>query len=145
MNPVSSPMTFTADTSDRAPPFAGGWRGALDRRWHPVELASMIVGFVVFWPIGLAILGWKKWTGAARSLSTGHGNEPTLGHDTGNSAFEAFKRSELERLEAERQKLHQAEADFGHYLERLKQARDREEFDRFMGERADGQAGRPAA
>ena len=35
------------------------WRGALDRRWHPMELASMIVGFVLFWPIGLAILGWK--------------------------------------------------------------------------------------
>ena len=29
--------------------------------WRPLELAAMITGFVVFWPIGLAILGLKFW------------------------------------------------------------------------------------
>jgi hypothetical protein len=141
-------MTYAPTPADRTAPFAGGWRGAIDRRWHPVELASMIVGFVLFWPIGLAILGWKKWTGAGRSRRDDRQSPDVsrgLGSDTGNSAFEAFKQAELARLEAERLKLHQAQADFGAYLERLKQARDREEFDRFMGERSEGQANRPVA
>lgn len=127
--------SFASSAFERPHAFAGSFRGAADRRWHPIELASMIVGFVVFWPIGLAILAWKKWTGAGLADRPDQGLPLALGADTGNSAFEAFKRAELDRLEAERQKLHQAQAEFGDYLERLKQARDREEFDRFMGER----------
>ena len=29
--------------------------------WHGWEIALMLVGFVVFWPIGLAILFWILW------------------------------------------------------------------------------------
>lgn len=29
--------------------------------WHPVELIAMIIGFIVWWPIGLGILGLKLW------------------------------------------------------------------------------------
>jgi hypothetical protein len=30
-------------------------------RWRPLELVAMVLGFIVFWPIGLAILGFKIW------------------------------------------------------------------------------------
>ena len=36
------------------------WRSAR-ASWHPVELIAMILGFMIFWPIGLAILGLKMW------------------------------------------------------------------------------------
>jgi Protein of unknown function (DUF2852) len=29
--------------------------------WKPVEILAMVVGFIVFWPIGLGVLGWKFW------------------------------------------------------------------------------------
>src|ERR1700732_3615494 len=29
--------------------------------WKPVEILAMVLGFIVFWPIGLAVLGWKYW------------------------------------------------------------------------------------
>jgi hypothetical protein len=126
----------------RLPPFAGSWRGAAVRRWHPMELVAMIVGFVIFWPAGLAILAWKKWTGATPGeRNVRHGAE--LERNTGNSAFEDFKRAELARLEDERRKLVDAQAEFGDFLDRLKRARDREEFERFMTERR-GPAGQPA-
>ncbi len=35
--------------------------------WRPVELVAMILGFVLFWPVGLAILGFKLW-----QMSCGH-------------------------------------------------------------------------
>lgn len=29
--------------------------------WKPLELVAMILGFIVFWPIGLMIVFWKIW------------------------------------------------------------------------------------
>ncbi|MDE2363171.1 MAG: DUF2852 domain-containing protein [Hyphomicrobiales bacterium] len=42
-------------------PQAYGRRGRRCGRWRPVELLAMILGFIVFWPIGLAILFLKIW------------------------------------------------------------------------------------
>ncbi|MGQ3354907.1 MAG: DUF2852 domain-containing protein [Phreatobacter sp.] len=135
-------MSCLHQTSPRMPAFHGGWRGAAERRWHPVELAAMIVGFVLFWPIGLAILAWKKWMGDAPRRRDRH--QVLLGpSDTGNVAFEDYKRQELERLEAERRRLFEAQDEFAAYLDRLKRSRDRAEFDQFMSERA--ASPRPAA
>ncbi len=29
--------------------------------WHPAELIAMVIGFIIWWPIGLAILALKMW------------------------------------------------------------------------------------
>jgi hypothetical protein len=29
--------------------------------WKPVEILAMVLGFIVFWPIGVGVLGWKFW------------------------------------------------------------------------------------
>ena len=43
------------------------WAGARWRRsgsrWTAFEIIAMVLGFIVFWPIGLAILGYKFWQG----------------------------------------------------------------------------------
>lgn len=122
-------------------PFEGGVRGPADRRWHPAELAAMIVGFVIFWPIGLMILAWKKWFGLRDAVEGQRAIPQTLATFSGNSAFEDYKQAELRRLEDEYQRLAGEQAAFADYLDRLKQAKDREEFERFMTER---RAMRPA-
>ena len=39
------------------------WRAANGRsHWTAFELVVMVLGFMVFWPIGLAILIYKMWT-----------------------------------------------------------------------------------
>ena len=30
-------------------------------RWRPREVAAVVLGFIVFWPIGLGLLMWKLW------------------------------------------------------------------------------------
>jgi hypothetical protein len=30
-------------------------------RWRPLEIAAVVLGFIVFWPLGLAMLLWKLW------------------------------------------------------------------------------------
>ena len=48
---------------------------------------------------------------------------------TGNSAFDAYKTDTLARLERE-------QGEFESFLERLRDAKDKSEFDQFMDERA---------
>jgi hypothetical protein len=124
-----------------------GHQGGLHRAWRrttwtPWEIALMVTGFVVFWPVGLAILFWILWTkrhgtptwfGRLAGAAGAFGAQ--AGGASGNSAFEEWKRSELERLEQERRKLAEAEQDFAAFLDQLKRARDREEFDRFTAAR----------
>jgi hypothetical protein len=129
------------------------------RGFQPVELVAMILGFVFFWPIGLAILVFKlcggqfpRFAGAewqdgpwasgsswARNFwggSTSSGWQGWSGSRGSNEAFEDYKRSTLERLEAERRKLAEEERAFADFLRELRRARDREEFDRFMQSRS---------
>lgn len=58
------------------------------------------------------------------SMSTGAGTSGT----SGNAAFDAYREETLKRLEEEQRA-------FGDFMERLKRARDQEEFERFMAER----------
>jgi hypothetical protein len=111
------------------------------QRWEPWEIALMVSGFVVFWPAGLAILTWILWRHSGQPvprlalLERLRGRPLTGLRPHANSAFEDWKRGELDRLEQERRRLAQAEQDFSDFLDQLKRARDREEFDRFMAAR----------
>ena len=146
----------------------GPWaRGCAGGRWTPVELIAMVLGFMVFWPIGLAILGFKYWqrkTGGAdlqtvvagayenaRSAMGGFQWQSQAAQpqrawsaapwargfttSTGNAAFDEWKSTEISRLEEERRKLETAHKEFADWLESVRRAKDREEFDRFMNER----------
>ena len=46
-------MTHTA-TATRSCIKRGG-------RWNPFNIVLMILGFVIFWPLGLAMLAWIIW------------------------------------------------------------------------------------
>jgi len=114
------------------------------------EIAAIILGFVFAWPVALAYLVWKVagypmpdawraamkeklgWTFEARR---GTPRYSYTGPSTGNHAFEEYRRSELERLEAERRRLDEESRAFSEFVEELKRAKDREEFDAFMAQR----------
>lgn len=130
--------------------------------WKPLELAAMVLGFIIFWPIGLAILLWKLWQrklghegdmfafaqeqsarfkeafgGVSREASRSWGG-PSFMRSTGNVAFDEWREGELARLEEERRKLAEAERDFAEHIDQLRRARDREEFESFMRARKGG-------
>ncbi|MGD0561574.1 MAG: DUF2852 domain-containing protein [Roseiarcus sp.] len=140
-------------------------RGCGASRWTAFELVAMILGFIVFWPIGLAILAYKFWqrktggedlqtfatgkwnearsamAGASRSYSCGPwGRGGSAGAPTGNSAFDEWRAGELARLEAERRKLEEAQREFSEFVENVRKAKDREEFEGFMNARNRPQA-----
>jgi hypothetical protein len=101
----------------------------LDGYGKPAWIAAMVLGFILFWPVGLALLAYmiwgKKMFGKSCRKSAQHG--ATILRSSGNSAFDAYKADMLRRLEDE-------QAAFDGFLKRLRDAKDKAEFDQFMDE-----------
>ncbi|MCF8476292.1 MAG: DUF2852 domain-containing protein [Pseudolabrys sp.] len=129
----------------------------LDEYGKPAWIALIILGFMAFWPIGLAILAFTIWSGRMgcgyhsgsdrwqhkmermqrkmdwmRSKMSGGnpgGGSPWSGApSSGNRAFDDYRTETLKRLEDEQRQ-------FKDFLERLRFAKDKTEFDAFMAER----------
>ncbi len=108
----------------------------LDDYGKPAWIALMVVSFIVFWPIGLAILFYLIWSGRMGCKSRNWKSKAekkwnrarTAFHSTGNAAFDEYREETLRRLEDEAE-------EFRTFLERLRAARDKAEFDQFMDER----------
>jgi hypothetical protein len=116
----------------------------LDDIGKPAWIALTVVSFILFWPLGLLVLGfligsgrmacWKhggtdRWQrrmermqGAAERW--GCANNRT---SSGNRAFDEYRAETLRRLEEEQR-------EFMAFLDRLRQAKDKVEFDQFMAE-----------
>src|SRR5882724_12053307 len=87
-------------------------------RWTALNIVLMIIGFALFWPLGLAMLAWIIWgdeIGAKaddvkarfRSFSERAPRfrpAENFGFQsrTGNAAFDEYRAQELKRLEEER-------------------------------------------
>ena len=115
--------------------------------WTPATIALMVVGFMVFWPLGLAMLAYILWgerlgdfKGDWSKARAGlFGSCRKRGHGfsrTGNVAFDDWREKELERLHEERRKLDELREEFDAYASELRRAKDQQEFDRFMAERS---------
>ncbi|MFN4141366.1 DUF2852 domain-containing protein [Aestuariivirga sp.] len=126
-------------------------------RWSAWEIGAMVAGFVVFWPLGLIaiFLKWKNgemWRGSAEGgapwsgfkagsfkapdFSSWRSHASSYGFaSSGNAAFDSYKREQLARLEEERRKLEEDQKAFREFVEKVRRAKDQEEFDRFMAER----------
>jgi hypothetical protein len=132
-------------------------------QWSPLTIALMVLGFINFWPLGLAVLGYiiwgEKFGGSAekaqgywnKGCSFVRNNKQAQGFgrhgfgqgfgSSGNAAFDEYREEQLRRLEEERARL-DAEIDaFHEYMANLRKAKDREEFDRFMSERRGNRQG----
>ena len=129
----------------------------LDDLPKPALIALAILGFIVFWPVGLALLVYMIWSG--RMFCGRHGRygrwytpeERDAARDewrarreewkawkhrhrwgrpasSGNVAFDEYREETLRKLDEEQR-------EFRDYLDKLRSAKDRAEFDQFMAER----------
>ncbi|MBB5515824.1 hypothetical protein FHS89_001844 [Rubricella aquisinus] len=102
----------------------------LDSKGKGAWIATMILAFIFIWPIGLAILFYMIWSN--RMSCNKSRSHRGWGRDrfapTGNHAFDAYREETLKRLEEEQEA-------FQGFLDRLRQAKDKTEFDQFMDQR----------
>jgi Protein of unknown function (DUF2852) len=126
----------------------------LDEFGRPAWIALMILGFWFWWPLGLATLAFIIGSGRMSCWSYYHGTDrwqrkmermqdkmdrmrgrmsagcDWWGHSrsSGNHAFDEYRAETLRRLEEEQR-------EFRDFLDRLRHAKDKAEFDQFMAER----------
>lgn len=119
--------------------------------WSPATIALMVLGFILFWPLGLAMLAyilWGEYFGGSAdkaerwvkqkkdwAKSQRFNSKQSYRHSSGNAAFDDYRDEQMKRLEEERKRLDEEVSEFQEYMHNLHKARDREEFDRFMRER----------
>ena len=122
-------------------------------QWGPLTIALMVLGFIVFWPLGVAMLAYILWgelfggsqekaeawvsksKAWCRENKGRHGAYSRWQQSSGNAAFDDYRTEQLKRLDEERKRLDQEVHEFHEYMRNLRMARDREEFDRFMRDR----------
>src|SRR5919198_1758533 len=122
-------------------------------RIPPAWIVLLILGFIVWWPVGLAILaftlwsknmgchGGERWERKMQRMEDklarmrerfgggfGHGGPWGGPRASGNRAFDEYRAETLRRLEEEQR-------EFREFLDRLRFAKDKAEFDQFMAER----------
>jgi hypothetical protein len=124
-------------------------------QWGPLTIALMVLGFVVWWPLGLAMLAyilWGEMFGGSQEKAEAwmhkskawcrdqdfkhhRHNGGWSKNSSGNAAFDDYRTEQLKRLEEERKRLDEEIHAFQDYMRNLRMAKDREEFDRFMRDR----------
>jgi uncharacterized protein DUF2852 len=118
-----------------------GFAARMDEMGKPAWIALMVLTFIIAWPVGLALLAYLIWSGR---MGCGHGRwygsrermdrwrenwrRSPWGGSSGNAAFDEYRADTLKRLEEE-------EKEFREFLDRLRKAKDKAEFDQFMAER----------
>ena len=115
----------------------------LDDFGLPGWIAVTELAFIVFWPLGLALLVYLFWSGrmsfgSHRGMCGWKGRMSDNMHrwrdshrsrySSGNDAFDEYREQTLDRLEVEQK-------EFQDFLKQLRSAKDRAEFDQFMANR----------
>lgn len=105
-----------------------------------IWIALAILGFALWWPLGLVIFAYTLWSramGCCGMMNFGRGHDDTSRpardwwrdpRSSGNQAFDQYRAATLRRLEEEQR-------EFREFLARLRMAKDKAEFDQFMAER----------
>lgn len=101
----------------------------LDARGKGAWIAAMVIGFILFWPVGLALLFYMIWSNRMSCSARKWSHTGARFRSSGNSAFDSYRDATLKRLEDE-------QAAFHAFLDRLRKAKDQSEFDQFMDDRA---------
>jgi len=115
----------------------------LDERGKPAWIIATVLAFIFFWPVGLALLAYIIWSKRMFSCTARAERRAQWKQhcrhslkSSGNSAFDTYKAETLRRLEDEQDA-------FEAFLQRLREAKDKSEFDTFMEDRA-RKAGAPS-
>lgn len=126
-------LNSTSDMGRGRPGFFARTEAWLDARGRAAWITAMVGSYIVFWPVGLALTAYmvinNKFSGSGCTSRRRHGSRMHMTRSTGNMAFDSYKEETLRRLEEE-------QSNFEAFLERLREAKDKAEFDQFMDDRA---------
>ena len=145
-------MTSPTDTADR--PAGGNHAGGLapaDSFWSTScwYIAATVVAFLIFWPVGVAMLAWALWHRQIKAASWWQGvrgvRPPTMDdfnafarRRPSNEALAEYLEREQQRLRDEQQKLDDLVKAFEAFKEAERKANDQRDFENFLRSREGG-------
>jgi hypothetical protein len=130
----------------------------LDDIGKPAWIALTVASFIIWWPIGLATLAFvigsgrmgcghyghmswherrERWREARDEWRAMRRGDYGAMRSSGNTAFDDYRAETLKQLENEQK-------EFSGFLDRLRRAKDKAEFDQFMAERRSTPPGEPS-
>lgn len=109
-------------------------------------IAATVAGFLVFWPVGLALLAWAFWRDEIRASSLWQKirgvRPPTntdfsnfMGRRPSNAALAEYLAREQQRLREEQRKLDELVQAFEAFKDAERQASDQRDFEAFLRQR----------
>ena len=112
--------------------------------WSGINIAVMVIGFVLFWPVGLLILYWNitgrnlkdlpgavqdKWNSLFNGSWGSSKTEVTKGE---NSLFDEFQQTQYDRITEIKEEIKNRARSFKEYRSDAKRRADEAEFKEFM-------------
>ncbi len=109
--------------------------------WSGINIAAMVIGFVLFWPLGLVVLYWnitgrnikdlppaiqEKWN----AVFSGVKNHKDS--DGGNSVFDEFQQTQYDRIHEIKEEIKTRANNFRIFKSDAKRQADEAEFKDFM-------------
>lgn len=116
-------------------------------------IAAIVAGFIIFWPIGLALLVWAIWRDQIKAMpwfqKIRQGDIPRPANLGGfasarrpsNAALADYLAREQDRLKAEQEKLDELVKAFEAFKEAERNDRDRRDFENFLRQRGESPTG----
>lgn len=113
--------------------------------WSAMNIAAMVVGFVIFWPVGLFLLYWnisgrdvrdlpnviqERWSAIFNgSFSRSGGRKESTDN---NSVFEEYQQTQYDRITEIKEEIKNRARRFTEFRSDAKRRADESEFKEFM-------------
>lgn len=112
--------------------------------WSGMNIAVMVIGFVLFWPAGLFLLYWNltgrpisELPDAIRGLwnrITGNFRDHNGRQDSDNIVFNEYQQTQYDRIREIKDEIKKRADRFSEFRQGAKRRADEEEFNRFMSD-----------
>ena len=122
------------------------YRGSCSKgNWSAMNIAAMVIGFILFWPIGLVILYWnitgrdiKDLPGAIQDKWSSMFNKSWCGMKKSdrtyaeNSVFNEYQQTQFDRIAEIKEEISNRAKSFKDFQSDAKRRADEAEFKEFM-------------
>ncbi len=113
--------------------------------WSAINIAAMVISFILFWPLGLVVLYWNISGRDLKDLPTAiqdlwaklfHGRRSEYS-ESENSVFDDYQQTQYDRISEIREEIKSRASRFNIFRSDAKRRADEEEFRNFMSDNPD--------
>lgn len=136
---MSTSESTVANDSQRSP-FGCSRHGGCGRgNWSPANIFAMVLGFVLFWPVGLVILFWifkgrnvKDLPAAVKKQWNRMFSSDSAHPESDNVVFNEYQQTQFDRIKELKEEIKARAKRFRNFRFDAKRRADEAEFKEFM-------------